>query len=167
MLRYGTRISVDFDFFGPRPLDKEKLRAVLPIIANGKVLQDEADTLTLIVRGVKLSFFGVGIATLEPPELTDDGVILVASPLDLLANKLKAILQRAEAKDYYDIAALLNNGISLSNGLAGARTLFGQSFQVAEALKALTYFGDGDLASVDMPTRTLLRNAVDEIRSLF
>jgi predicted nucleotidyltransferase component of viral defense system len=32
---------------------------------------------------------------------------LVASPEDILATKLKAILDRAEAKDYRDISAML------------------------------------------------------------
>jgi hypothetical protein len=135
----------------------------MPIVREGVVLQDEIDTLTVITSGVKLSFFGVGLTPLAPPELTNDGVLLMASPVDLLAHKLKVILQRIEAKDYQDIDALLLHGVSLQAGLAGAQTLFGNSFQPAESLKALTYFGDGDLASVDAPTRARLRASVGSI----
>ncbi len=91
-------------------------------------------------------------------------VLPVASPTDLLAHKLQVILQRAESRDYSDIAALLDYGVPLHVGLAGARRLFGRQFQPAESLKALTYFGDGDLASVGPATRTLLKTAVDRVQ---
>jgi hypothetical protein len=162
-LRCGNRASVDFDFFGPKPLNKDSLRQAMPIVQEGMVLQDEVDTLTVTTSGVKLSFFGVRFTPLAPPELTNDGVLLVASPVDLLVHKLKVILQRIEAKDYQDIDALLLHGVSLQAGLAGAQRLFGNSFQPAESLKALTYFGDGDLASVDAPTRARLRASVGPI----
>ncbi|NNN14780.1 MAG: hypothetical protein HKL82_02850 [Acidimicrobiaceae bacterium] len=95
--------------------------------------------------------------------------MLVASGADLLSHKLKVVLLRAESKDYYDIDALLASGIPLDAGLTGARTLFGTAFQPAEALKALTYFGDGDLADIDLATRTRLKtsseSALRKIRS--
>ena len=53
------------------------------------------------------------------PTLTEDGIALVASPLDLLGTKLKVIMQRAEAKDYEDIAQLLRSGQSLIPGSWG------------------------------------------------
>ena len=68
----------------------------------------------------------------------------VASLLDLLATKV--ILQRIEAKDYQDIAAILRVGKLLQDGLAGAAALYSPSFQPSEAVKALTYFEGGDLA---------------------
>lgn len=52
-------------------------------------------------------------------------------------------------------------GVSLHAGLTGAQTLFGKSFQPAESLKALTYFDDGNLTSVDAATRHRLRASTD------
>lgn len=73
---------------------------------------------------VKLSFFALpDFGRIGEPEKTDDGVLVVASLADLLTTKLKVILERAEAKDYRDIAALLRAGADLAHGLAGARTL--------------------------------------------
>lgn len=40
-------------------------------------------------------------------------VLLVASAEDLLATKLKVIMQRIETKDYQDVAALIKTGNSL------------------------------------------------------
>lgn len=54
-----------------------------------------------------------GIGRINDPLLTDDGTLLVAPREDLLATKLKVLLQRIEAKDYLDIAALLEAGVSL------------------------------------------------------
>jgi hypothetical protein len=73
------------------------------------------------------------------PQLTEDGVVLVASSLDLLGTKLKVIMQRAESKDYSDVAQLLGAGPSLIQGPGAARTLYGSAFAPAECLRALTF----------------------------
>src|SRR3546814_13803841 len=79
---------------------------------------------------------------ISAPDMTDDGVALVASMDDLLAHKLKAIHDRADAKDYEDIAAILTNGHSLERGLAASEALFGSSVPAMVTLKALPYFAD-------------------------
>ncbi|MET4295876.1 nucleotidyl transferase AbiEii/AbiGii toxin family protein [Bradyrhizobium sp. LB5.2] len=66
---------------------------------------------------------------------TADGMILVASLEDLLATKLKATLDRAEAKDYRDIAEMVSAGVSLPRGLAAFRGMFGG--EPAQVLRAL------------------------------
>lgn len=88
-------------------------------------------------------------------------MLLVASLPDLLATKVKEILQRAEAKDYRDICAMLNAGSDLAAALAAADLLFAPGFQPAESLRALTFFEDGDLTSLtDAEKRQLQRAAV-------
>jgi hypothetical protein len=54
------------------------------------------------------------------PEASEDGVIVAASLEDLLAFKLKLVVQRIEAKDYLDVAAILRSGLPLERGLAAA-----------------------------------------------
>jgi hypothetical protein len=166
-LRLGHRTSVDFDFFSSQPLDQNALATALPFTRTATALQATPDTLTFLAsmpgtapNDVKVSFFATpGFGRVGQPERTPDGVLLVASPLDLLATKLKTILQRAEAKDYHDIAMLLRAGNDLVAGLGAARTLFGPNFQPGEALKALAYFGDGDLHTLSAADQTLLANA--------
>jgi len=171
-LRYGHRVSIDYDFFGPRSLDKDRLyQHLADVMRDREVLQDAPDTLTVVSHGVKISFFGVGLDPLEPPSLTTDGVALVASAVDLLAEKLKVILQRAEAKDYLDIAAILRHGTDLVAGLKGARRLFGEAFQPAEALRTLTYFEDVRLAdrldqTLRRDLREAARRAMDELSAM-
>ena len=58
---------------------------------------------------------------------------------------MAVVQRRAEAKDYRDIAALLENGVDLSKGLAAAKAIYGEQFEPETTLRALSYFADGDL----------------------
>lgn len=172
-LRLGHRQSVDFDFFAERPCDPDQLVRRLPFLGNATVLQDEPDTRTFSLdppapdqRPVKLSFFRVATGRVGQPEWTRDGRVLAASMPDLLAHKLKVVLQRLEAKDYLDIHAMLTQGMRLEDGLAGARALFGRAFQPAQALKALTWFQGGDLADLPARVRTDLIAAATRVTDL-
>ena len=114
---------------------------------------------------VKLSFFGgLSFGRVGEPLQTTDGVLLAASLEDLLATKLKIVLDRAEAKDYRDIAALLKNGQSLSHGLAAFRAMF--RGEPAQVLRALGFFEDGDLSSLSLADREILTSARDKVRDL-
>lgn len=173
-LRLGHRASVDFDFFTDKPLNREVLKAAFPFIARSVVLQDQSDAFTVLVSGdaardehVKVSFFGaLGFGRIGEPEATDDGVSHVASLDDLMATKLKVMLQRVEAKDYQDIAAMLKAGVNLAKGLAAARALYGASFQPSESLKALVYFEGGDLQTLLPEDKEVLIKAVSAVRDL-
>ena len=171
-LRYGHRVSVDFDFFSAQPLHRQELALALPWLASAVVLQDQPETLTLLVpvapdNEVKVSFFvGMVIGRVSDPEISNDGVAQVASPLDLLATKLKVLLQRAERKDYLDVATLLQSGLSLADGLAAANALYGSSFPPEEALKALVYFADGDLPELQISIQRRLEAAALAVDAL-
>lgn len=170
-LRLGHRISIDFDFFREAPLDHAELRTAFPFLENATTIQEQADTLSVLVpvgrQYVKLSFFGpIRFGRVGLPQITRDGVMQVASLQDLMATKLKVILQRIEAKDYRDIAALLKAGVALEKGLAAARTLFHPTFQPGESLKALVYFEGGDLQGLTEDERACLIAAASQVREL-
>jgi hypothetical protein len=169
-LRLGHRQSIDFDFFSSLPLDVAQLSTALPFLRQAEVLQSEPDTLVVrIDRGgpVTVSLFGgLSFGELAAPDALPAAGVRVASLLDLFATKLKAVFQRSEAKDYLDIAAIIEAGVPLAKGLAGARALFGPHFNVALPLKALTYFGDGDLETVPRSTRELLVASVKAVQEL-
>ena len=173
-LRLGQRDSVDFDFFSEKPLDREAIKAAFPFVEQSTTRKDERDTWVLEVpyadsrhTNVQVAFFGnLGFGRVGEPDFTDDGVLQVASLDDLMAAKVKVVLQRAEAKDYRDIAAMVNAGISLSRGLASARLFFGPNFQPSESLKALVYFNDGDLHTLTKAEKRTLVDAVGAVRDL-
>ena len=173
-LRLGHRQSVDFDFFCKAPLNHAAMHAALPFLAHATVLQDEKNALSVLLPPgapglsfVKVSFFGtIEFGRVGEPNKTEDGVLLVASLDDLMATKVKVVLQSAEAKDYRDIACMVRSGISLARGLAAARLMFGPNFQPSESLKALVYFKDGDLQQLSKDEKATLTTAVEAVRDL-
>jgi hypothetical protein len=173
-LRLGHRHSVDFDFFSEKPLDREAMKAAFSFVAHSTTLQDQENSWVLLVPAgnseeekVKVSFYGsIIFGCVGKPDFTSDGVLQVAALDDLMATKLKVVLQRAEAKDYRDLAAMIDAGVNLSRGLAAARLLFGPNFQPSECLKALVYFKDGDLNSLTIAAKNTLVEAVKTVRDL-
>jgi hypothetical protein len=173
-LRLGHRISVDFDFFTDRSLDRKAMKAAFPFLAGATILQEQPEALTVLISGdndqneyVKISFFGtVSFGRVGEPEVTEDEVMQVASLDDLLATKVKVILQRVEAKDYQDIAALVKADVSLAKALAAARAMYGQDFQPSEALKAMVYFEGGDLHNLSRDDQEALIKAAIVLRDL-
>ena len=172
-LYLGHRELVDFDFFTDQTFQPEDLLAKFHFLRAAEFLQTQRDTLTILTAGdgndshrVKLSFFGgFEFGRLNDPGRTADGVLEVASLQDLLAHKLKVLLQRVEIKDYLDIDAILQNGLDLAEGCAGAQALF-TAFAPQECLKALTYFNDPVLETLSVPLRQRLIKAVAGVKSI-
>jgi hypothetical protein len=173
-LRLGHRQSVDFDFFSSDALDHVRLRQSFPFLGLATVFQDRPNTLTVLVpasalapQDVKVLFFGtIGFGRVSQPQFTDDRVVMVAALDDLMATNLKVILQRSEAKDYRDIAAMLNANVRLDQGLASARETFHPTFQPSESLRALSFFGDGDLHTLMDAEKQTLVTAAGAVRDL-
>jgi Nucleotidyl transferase AbiEii toxin, Type IV TA system len=168
-LHLGHRESLDFDFFCSEPLDKDRIRAAFGFVKSGAVLQDGPNTLAVLAGmpsgPVRVSFFGgIGFGRVNDPLPTSDGMLLIASLDDLMATKLKAILDRAEAKDYRDIAAMISAGVSLPVGLGAFRAMF--DGEPAQVLRALGYFGDGDLRTLALADQQVLRQARDRVGTL-
>jgi hypothetical protein len=168
-LHLGHRESLDFDFFCSEPLNKDHLRAAFGFVNGATILQDAPETLVVVAEmpsgRVKVSFFGsIRFGHINDPAWTSDGILMVASLDDLMATKLKAILDRAEAKDYRDIAAMIAAGVSLPAGLSAFRAMF--DGEPAQVLRALGFFGDGDLHTLATGDQEALRQARDRVGRL-
>lgn len=165
-LRLGHRTSVDFDFFSSEPVIPETLLDNLALLKNAKVLQLSAQTLTVLVNlesPVKLSFFGgLTLGRVGVPEQTADGVMHVASLLDIAGTKAAVVYLRAESKDYLDILALTEAGMSLSVLMAAARALYGERYNPILTAKALSHFSGGDLAQLTPNQRDQLAGLVSQ-----
>jgi hypothetical protein len=163
-LQLGHRTSIDFDFFGFDHFDPDELQSAVPWLEGATTLQKAASTLTCQVdRGgwVMVSFFGVpNLGRIEPPLATGDTGLPVAGLLDLAGTKAAVVQKRAEAKDYIDLDALFSAGVSLSTALAAAGRLYGPSFNPEISLKALSWFGDGNLTDLPQTTRARIAEAV-------
>ena len=113
------RVSRDLDFFWEHD---EDLRGVaLALEKAGRVLLDvrTADTLSGTFNDTRIQMFSTPNLTLVEPTTTVAGV-RVAGVADILAMKLKAILDRGALRDYFDLMVIeqrtslrVNNGLSL------------------------------------------------------
>ncbi len=166
-LRLGHRQSEDFDFFSNQPFRPDSLRESIPYLKHAEMTQFQDNTLTALVDRngpVKLSFFGsLGIKRAQDPDIAEENGIQIASLLDLLASKLRTVQSRAEAKDYRDIVASFDAGLSLAEGLGAAAAIYGKNFNGALSLKALTYFEDGDLPSLTSAVQKRLLEAATSV----
>ena len=166
-MRLGHRHSEDFDFFSNLSFAPESLRKRVQYVHGGEVLQSEANTLTVIVHRdgpVKVSFWGgLNLNRVQDPDRTPDNHMQVASLLDVAATKLATIQQRAQARDYEDLRAIVGAGISLAEALGAAAAAYGKEFNGALSLKALTYFEDGDLPNLSPSTQAKLRALAGQV----
>ncbi len=167
-LHLAHRTSVDYDFFGDRPFDPGRLATLLPFLEGGTITQQEPSTLSVLVeRGgpVRVSFFGVPqIRRLRAPHTASDNGLRIAALLDLAGTKAAVVQQRAEAKDYLDVDAILRDGrIDLPTALAAARAIYGPGFNPQITLKALSFFGDGNLPSLPRAVQDRLARAATTV----
>jgi hypothetical protein len=163
-LRRAHRASEDFDFFANALVVPEDLEREIGFLAGAERLQASPNTLvSLVDQGapVKLSFFGgLRLRRVRDPELAEGLGIRVASLIDLAATKMAVVQSRAESKDYRDVAELIAAGVGLAEALAAARATHGALFNPLLSLKALSFFGDGDLPTLPLAVREALLDAV-------
>jgi hypothetical protein len=166
-LRLGHRQSEDFDFFTNESFEPDHLRKNIAYLRTARIDQRGDNTLTAVVdRGgsVKVWFFGdVRMAHVNEPDVAEHG-LQISSLLDLTATTLKTIQQRAEAKDYRDIVAAFDAGVELKEALGAAQCVYGRVFNPIAALKALTYFKDGNLPTLPPDTQQRLVNCAQAVK---
>lgn len=167
-LRLGHRRSEDFDFFSSATVDSTRLLREVPYLGGAEVLQRSPDTLTCLVdRGgpVRVSFFGgLTLRRVADPEKVAPPAVAIAGLLDLAATKAEVVQARAAAKDYLDLDALVQRGgVPLSDALGAAIAVFGPAFNPLSTVKALCFFGDGDLATLPNDVRRRLRDAASAV----
>ena len=107
-----------------------------------------SDPVATLSRDWKPAIFGVpNLPRLSAAIVAADNGLGVASLLDLAGTKASVVQVRAEAKDYVDMDALITVGkVGMPLALSAAQRLYGSTFSPQITLKALSFFGDGDLS---------------------
>ena len=147
-LRLGHRESIDFDFFSCRSFQPLQLLESITYLKDQTVTQQSTDTLSCEIEtekgDVKISFFGgLSLRQLESPDTIASNEIAVASLKDLFGMKFATVPHCNETKDYLDIHALITEGkITLPEGIAAARAIYGRQYNPVLTLQALSYFED-------------------------
>lgn len=142
-LRLGHRISEDFDFFRTDAMDLRTLHSVLREVGEYETLQEAEHTLTVIVLGVKVSFFRIADPFLYAT--TPYSFFGVADPRDIALMKLIAISSRGSRKDFVDLHVMLRHGMVLKELFQDLPRKYGKGRANAyHILKSLTYFADAE-----------------------
>ncbi len=101
----GHRESVDLDYFIQSHIDTNQLKAqLITLFPNIIITYEEKDTLWCRIDEVKLSFIHRASLLVDTPK--DEEGFRIAGVGDIVVMKLKAICEREEYKDYYDLAIL-------------------------------------------------------------
>jgi predicted nucleotidyltransferase component of viral defense system len=143
-LRYGHRQSVDFDFFTSMQYTNlyNKIHEI-PFInklnsTTKKVSDHHIEVILQTKKGeVNITFLNdrnIIAASINPPDIITENMIKIASSVDLMACKILALHNRTAAKDYIDIAELINHGTSLQKG-----------FEASFAIAKLSPLGENQL----------------------
>uniref|UniRef100_A0A7C6EFG3 Nucleotidyl transferase AbiEii/AbiGii toxin family protein n=1 Tax=candidate division WOR-3 bacterium TaxID=2052148 RepID=A0A7C6EFG3_UNCW3 len=152
ILRFGHRLSADFDLFSPtNRLSSPERRLLYSWLKKaGKTVVESTreGSFRLTFEGVTLGFFYYDYPLIAPLERY--GKVKVASLEDIALMKIAAIIGRGSKKDFVDLYFILKKGgIGLAKLLSLARKKFPHVRDVAiQALQALTYFTDAETETI-------------------
>jgi len=139
----GHRVSEDFDFFRMDPFRVERLLSVLRTVGPSETLQMDESTLTVLLMGVKLSFFSV-----PDPFLFDRRSYRffgLADVRDIALMKLAAVSSRGSRKDFVDLYTILRGSLDLEQVFEWLPDKYGEGrINSYHVLKSLTYFEDAE-----------------------
>jgi hypothetical protein len=137
------RGSVDLDLFSrTATLDLDVILARLPETAAVVARSDVQ--LRLHVDGVPVDIVRYPYPPIEGPQPVGLEVE-VAGLRDLAAMKLLAISRRGLRRDFWDLAQILDTGMSLDDALLAYRLRFGRGAgDLYPVLRALTWFEDAE-----------------------
>lgn len=142
-LHLGHRRSVDFDLFSVRPFRQSSIRTHL--LKYGRiehVFVDSRDEYTVLVGGVKLTFFHYPFFFKFAAQKLH-GVPLADIPT-LAALKAYALGRRAKWKDYVDLYFIMREKGGIDSVIKKARLIFGKEFNEKLFRSQLSYFNDVD-----------------------
>ncbi len=142
-LRLGHRVSEDFDFFRTEGMDLDVLHATFKQHGAYETLQEAENTLTVLVDGIKLSFFQIPDPFLF--ERTPYRSFHLADLRDIALMKLIALSGRGSRRDFVDLYSILRGGTSLQDCFQLLPEKYGPGrANVYHILKSLTYFEDAE-----------------------
>lgn len=140
-LYLGHRVSVDLDFFTPKPFDTKRLETFLCDKYGFRTDFTEKNTLKGTINGIKIDCIAHQYDYLEEPYI--DSEIRLYSLEDIVAMKLSAIVDNgSRLKDFVDIA-FLSTRFSFYSMLKLYERKFPDS-NLIRPMKSITYFEDVD-----------------------
>lgn len=142
-LHLGHRQSVDLDFVGADSINTLQLRQSFSNCGQFTLDNESADTLSGVLDGVKISVMKYDYPLLEP--FTAFQNISVAGIKDLAAMKLDVIAARGKKRDFVDVYAIAQTGVTMQEMWQWFQKKYSAlNYNPMHILKSLTYFEDAD-----------------------
>lgn len=141
-LQYGHRSSIDLDFFGDLEIDTDKVTQALGNIGEVIISNCSDNIKTYHIDGIKTDFVNYSLYPWIDNPVVEEGIRL-ASPKDIAAMKINAIMGRGSRKDFVDVYFLLQH-YTLDELLDFYQQKYSNA-SIFRALLSLTYFNDAEL----------------------
>jgi len=140
-LQYGHRRSVDLDFFGQTTESVDELSEALKECSEDLTLLSASKTIRVYkIRDVKVDIVNYSYPWID--EAVKDSGLQLASPKDIAAMKVNAVIGRGTKKDFIDIYFLLQHySFKQLMQFYLEKYVDGSEYR---ALLSMTYFGDAD-----------------------
>lgn len=142
-LQIGHRVSVDFDFFSRRELDKDLLKRLegeLPE-EEAKIIRNDSGELTILINGVKVTFLHYPFPAVT--STVDLDGVSAYSVKEIAASKAYTIGRRGEYKDYIDLYFLFKRDyVTLSEIINLSKEKYGDKFNGRLFLEQLLFRED-------------------------
>lgn len=142
-LQLGHRISVDFDFFSEKPIDKNLLLNVKKVFSDAEIIPsvNNSDELTVFADGIKITFIFYPFPVIGEC-LQYQGVNLF-NIKEIAATKAYTIGRRGSFKDYVDLYFVISGNYAFLNEIMElANKKYGSDFNSRLFLEQLIYLKD-------------------------
>lgn len=140
-LQYGHRRSIDLDFFGHTTEDVDELTQCLSDSVDDIVRRNCTKRIkAYMLNGIKVDIVNYDYPWIDAAVI-DNGIRL-ASPKDIAAMKVNAVIGRGTKKDFIDVYFLLRH-FSMEELMKLYLTKYTDGSEY-RALLSMTYFGDAD-----------------------
>ena len=140
-LQYGHRRSVDLDFFGHTTENVDELTSMMKGCAKDVVSGNNSKNIkAYFLNGIKVDVVNYNYEWIDEPVISDG--LRLASPKDIAAMKVNAVMGRGTKKDFVDIYFLLRH-FSFDEIMQFYIKKYPEGSEY-RALLSMTYFGDAD-----------------------
>lgn len=142
-LQIGHRISIDFDFFNDKEIDKNLLNKLEKVFFDKKlnISVSNPDELTIYIDQVKITFLKYPFSPIL--DLINFKGINLLNVKEIAASKAYTIGRRGSFKDYIDLYyIILEKHTDLNKIISMAEKKYGHEFNSRLFLEQLIYFED-------------------------
>jgi len=151
-LHLGHRESIDYDLFTFDEFVNQKIRGKISCATTiNAVIRDETGQFTLVINGVRFTFFQFPYK-IDFSESFGD-IVRIPDILTLAAMKAFALGHRAKWKDYVDLYFILKANHTIAEITAKGAEIFGNEFNEKIFRTQLAYFED-----IDYSEQVMYRN---------